>query len=203
MTQTYEGARPEAILDLFLEVEFLHSLGCYTNARIQSKKIRKCDLGCGEALRRTAKLNRALDQERDNPKEEWRHPGPVHGTGVMLDNRDGTPDPDDADRIRLITDFYNAGQVALKYLLDPGEVEIPVHETGRRSLETLGECLFWERDPGSAVFGVNEDFVLRQKQLAESRAGEGEAPEATARVNAGSRQSRHDSQSGRKRSKMP
>jgi ribonuclease BN (tRNA processing enzyme) len=173
----------ERNLELFLEVEFLHSLGCYSNARDKAgDKEYGFELGsipdAGGALRRTHDLNWLLASDRDNPEMPSRHPDPA----IVMDRGRGEGDPQlrsdeegllladkDESRVRLrrITDFYSVGIAALDSLLEP-PLSKPKPEV--ESLEHLGSCIFWDRDPGSSVAGVNRSFKKRQKALKKIRA---------------------------------
>lgn len=170
---------PSANLELFLEVEFLHSLGCYKEARDSAAKFTLGDLSdTGGALRRTGELNDLLFEERDrSDTTDDRHPNPrldpkfrpeaegkqVHGEeGLLLE------DMNSRDRLRCITDFYSCGITALGNLLEAGD---PEAEMPPEALEKMGICLFWDREPASSFHKVNEDFQgwLKEKEREKRR----------------------------------
>lgn len=158
----------EKNLRLFLDVELLHSLGCYREAGSEAAGF---DLGgvfdTGGALRRTRDLNAFLYAERDKSlKSEThdRHPDP---------RRDPSAEPERADepvegergllledmesrrRLRRITDFYSTGIAALNDLLTASASDT---ERPPKHLEQMGICLFWDREPASSFHEVNERF---------------------------------------------
>jgi hypothetical protein len=163
---------PEENLEQFLDVEFLHSLGCYREA---SEKASQFTLGAiagaGGALRRTRDLNELLDRARDDAEEKVRHPNPQidpspNGRG---EQDEGSHPPDhefellldteeSRHRLRQITDFYRTGVAALDAMLDSGPDR---KEPPEKALEELGTCLFWDREPASSFRAVNRSFRKR------------------------------------------
>jgi hypothetical protein len=160
--------RPEDNLEKFLEVEFLHSLGCYRDAKRGADKFSFNGIyDVQEALRRTRDLNWLLDERRDRPNEEDRHPDPAldpegkmdrkrrlpkHELGLLLDSEDCRK------RLRRITDFYSTGITALNDLLEAARTK---RSRSPADLERLGTCLFWDREPATSNWEVNLDFSSR------------------------------------------
>jgi len=177
---------PDGIVDAFLDVEFLHSLGCYTNATSKMDEIAKRSIAdAGGALRRTQELNELLRAERDDPGKPSRHPDPCkslpaakrrsrrakrkeHEKGLLLARGS-------RERLQLITDFYSTGIAALDCLRNAGKATPNGKIPQLAELEQLGACLFWDRDPSSSAHGVNRIFQDRQNKLGEVREGRASA----------------------------
>jgi len=168
---TKKAIGPEANLELFLDIEFLHSLGCYKEA---SDRAAEFTLGAipdaGGALRRTRDLNELLKRDRDNATQPERHPDPRldkspgrgegeeeerpadHELELLLDTEESRK------RLRQITDFYRTGVAALDAQLESGP---DLKEKPGETLEQLGICLFWDREPASSYREVNQSFRQR------------------------------------------
>lgn len=153
---------PAQNLEQFLEVEFLHSLGCYGDARASADESDFQGIwDCEGALERTRDLNCLLDELRDDPGEPVRHPDPSldaegekdeDGNGLLLGTQKCR------ERLRRITDFYSTGITALNDLLEASRT---ARADPPEPLERLGTCLFWDREPASSNWQVNEDFWTR------------------------------------------
>jgi hypothetical protein len=153
---------PTQNLEQFLEVEFLHSLGCYGDAKASGEEFDFDGIWDGEgALERTKDLNCLLDALRDDPGEPVRHPDPSlgpkgekdeDGNGLLLGTQKCR------DRLRRITDFYSTGITALDDLLEASQTG---REDAAEPLERLGTCLFWDREPASSNRQVNMEFWVR------------------------------------------
>lgn len=162
---------PSANLEKFLEVEFLHSLGCYRDARVGGEEFDFEGINdVRGALERTRDLNWLLDERRDDPERKERHPDPAldpeaeededgnlppHRLGLLLDTEECRK------RLRRITDFYSTGITALNDLLEAAETN---REDPPEDLERLGTCLFWDREPASSNSEVNQAFWTRLDQ---------------------------------------
>jgi hypothetical protein len=160
--------RPSENLEQFLEVEFLHSLGCYRDARLAAEEIDFQGINDVQgALERTRDLNWLLDERRDDPKRKDRHPDPAldpageedeegnlprHELGLLLDTEECRK------RLRRITDFYSTGITALDDLLEAARTQ---RDKPPQPLELFGTCLFWDREPASSNSEVNQDFWTR------------------------------------------
>jgi hypothetical protein len=168
-SQTQKKKRgPSENLELFLEVEFLHSLGCYGDARLGAEEFDFDGINDIQGgLERTRDLNWLLDERRDDPKRKDRHPDPAldpqgeededgdlprHDLGLLLDTEDCRK------RLRRITDFYSTGITALNDLLEASQAE---RSDSPQPLEHLGTCLFWDREPASSNSEVNQAFWTR------------------------------------------
>lgn len=159
---------PSQNLEQFLEVELLHSLGCYGDATASAGRFDFDGIWeCEGALERTRDLNRLLDELRDDPREDVRHPDPAldfegerddegnlpdHKLGLLLDTQKCR------ERLRRITDFYSTGITALDDLLEASSTE---REAPPEPLERLGTGLFWDREPASSNWQVNRSFWTR------------------------------------------
>jgi len=184
-----EKTDAEVNLERFLAVEFLHSLGSYRGAMEKGKQFDRGSIpDAGGALNRTRALNALLHYQRDDSREEVRHPdpagdepryveeegeggeggGPVkaYELGLLLDEPDSS-----RKRLRRITDFYSTGIAALNGSLRSRNGQ---SKSTPEPLECLAACLFWDREPASSVWGVNKKF--REHYEAEDG---GEKPQAS------------------------
>jgi hypothetical protein len=189
MTEASIGNTPAAAtLDNFLDVEFLHSLGCYSDA---GEVALGCELGsipdAGGALNRTRALNALLKEKRDNSSEPFRHPDPkganptcapkgtekseARGGGELEQHEQGLLLSDTGmsrKRLRRITDFYSTGIVALDTLLEGGKSKKESKaQAGVSELKQFGDCLFWDREPASSFREVNEEFRKHKPDIQE------------------------------------
>lgn len=176
--RSVESTDSDRTVDAFLDVEFLHSLGCYTGAKESAEKIRKFSIEhAGGALRRTQQLNELLEAKRDDSREtEFRHPDPRDVLGKPEERKESFPLSGDTRSLQLMTDFYSTGIAALNVIAEPSK---KAPEGALLALEKLGECVFWDRDPSSSAFRVNESFRVRQEKVEKIRKGS-RTPESTA-----------------------
>jgi hypothetical protein len=184
-----EKTDAEVNLERFLAVEFLHSLGSYRGAMEKGKQFDRGSIpDAGGALNRTRALNALLHYQRDDSREEVRHPDPAgdepqyveeegeggegggpakaYELGLLLDEPDSS-----RKRLRRITDFYSTGIAALNGSLGSRNGQ---SKSTPEPLECLAACLFWDREPASSVWGVNKKF--REHYEAEDG---GEKPQAS------------------------
>ncbi len=186
------------IVDAFIRVEFLHSLGSYSSARRAAESISDDSVvDAGGALRRTLELNSLLEERRDDPCPESedgdphqpvsRHPNPIDSPkrrAIVDDERPANRheqalllDDDAQNRLQRITNFYGTGIAAFNQLLQPNVERSPSDDA--KALERLGACLFWDRDPTSSTNGINDRFRREREEIAMLRERGGKADEFT------------------------